>query len=111
MPRRARRGEIRALRERFPARPLGGPGAEAHHPRAGRAGTGAAQIPAGPAAAPGGLMSFPGRHLVLSVSGGVACYKSCTLAPRLTEDGAVGDGVLTAAAAEVVRPLPFQALT
>src|SRR3989442_11982262 len=111
MPRRARRGEIRALRERFPARPLGGPGAEAHHPRAGRAGTGAAQIPAGPAAAPGGLMSFAGRHVVLGVSGGIACYKSCTLARRLTEDGAVVDVVLTASAAEFVRPVTFETLT
>jgi len=56
-------------------------------------------------------MSFAGRHVVLGVSGGIACYKGCTLARRLTEAGATVDVVLTAAAAEFVRPLTFEALT
>ena len=56
-------------------------------------------------------MSVPGRHVVLGVSGGIACYKSCTLARRLTEAGATVDVVLTAAAAEFVRPVTFEALT
>ena len=56
-------------------------------------------------------MPFAGRHVVLGVSGGIACYKSCTLARRLTEDGAVVDVVLTTAAAEFVRPVTFEALT
>ena len=51
------------------------------------------------------------RHVLLGVSGGIACYKSCTLARRLTEAGATVDVVLTAAAAEFVRPLTFEALT
>jgi len=56
-------------------------------------------------------MPFAGRHVVLGVSGGIACYKSCTLARRLTEAGATVDVVLTAAAAEFVRPVTFEALT
>jgi len=56
-------------------------------------------------------MRLAGRHVVLGVSGGIACYKSCTLARRLTEDGARVDVVMTAAAAEFVRPLTFEALT
>jgi phosphopantothenoylcysteine decarboxylase/phosphopantothenate--cysteine ligase len=56
-------------------------------------------------------MSFAGRHVVLGVSGGIACYKSCTLARRLTEAGATVDVVLTASAAEFVRPVTFEALT
>jgi phosphopantothenoylcysteine decarboxylase/phosphopantothenate--cysteine ligase len=56
-------------------------------------------------------MPFAGRHVVLGVSGGIACYKSCTLARRLTEAGATVDVALTAAAAEFVRPLTFEALT
>ncbi len=56
-------------------------------------------------------MSLSGRHVVLGVSGGIACYKSCTLARRLTEAGATVDVVLTAAAAEFVRPVTFEALT
>lgn len=51
------------------------------------------------------------RHVVLGVSGGIACYKSCILARRLTEAGARVDVVLTRSAAEFVRPLTFEALT
>jgi phosphopantothenoylcysteine decarboxylase / phosphopantothenate---cysteine ligase len=54
---------------------------------------------------------WAGRHVVLGVSGGIACYKSCILARRLTEAGAAVDVVLTAAAAEFVRPVTFEALT
>ncbi|HKA59783.1 MAG TPA: flavoprotein, partial [Gemmatimonadales bacterium] len=50
-------------------------------------------------------------YVVLGVSGGIACYKSCTLARRLTEAGITVDVVLTVAAAEFVRPLTFEALT
>ncbi len=54
---------------------------------------------------------WSGRHVVLGVSGGIACYKSCILARRLTEAGARVDVVLTRAATEFVRPLTFEALT
>jgi phosphopantothenoylcysteine decarboxylase/phosphopantothenate--cysteine ligase len=54
---------------------------------------------------------WAGRHVVLGVSGGIACYKSCILARRLVEAGARVDVVLTQAAAEFVRPLTFEALT
>jgi phosphopantothenoylcysteine decarboxylase / phosphopantothenate---cysteine ligase len=50
-------------------------------------------------------------HVVLGVSGGIACYKSCTLARRLTEANHTVDVVLTAAAAEFIRPVTFEALT
>ncbi|MEX2155887.1 MAG: flavoprotein [Gemmatimonadales bacterium] len=56
-------------------------------------------------------MPFAGRHVLLGVSGGIACYKSCTLARRLSDAGATVDVVLTASAAEFVRPLTFEALT
>ena len=56
-------------------------------------------------------MSFAGRHVVLGVSGGIACYKSCTLARRLSEAGATVDVVMTTSATEFVRPLTFEALT
>jgi phosphopantothenoylcysteine decarboxylase/phosphopantothenate--cysteine ligase len=56
-------------------------------------------------------MAWSGRHVVLGVSGGIACYKSCILARRLTEAGARVDTVLTQGAAEFVRPLTFEALT
>jgi phosphopantothenoylcysteine decarboxylase/phosphopantothenate--cysteine ligase len=56
-------------------------------------------------------MTWAGRHVVLGVSGGIACYKSCILARRLTEAGARVDAVLTQGATEFVRPLTFEALT
>ncbi len=56
-------------------------------------------------------MILANRRVVLGVSGGIACYKSCTLARRLTELGATVDVILTAAATEFVRPLTFEALT
>lgn len=56
-------------------------------------------------------MILAGRRVVLGVSGGIACYKACTLARRLTEAGADVDVVLTASAAEFVRPVLFEGLT
>jgi phosphopantothenoylcysteine decarboxylase/phosphopantothenate--cysteine ligase len=52
-----------------------------------------------------------GRHVLLGVSGGIASYKACTLARRLAETGTAVDVVLTASAAEFVRPVTFEALT
>ncbi|PYO34396.1 MAG: bifunctional phosphopantothenoylcysteine decarboxylase/phosphopantothenate--cysteine ligase CoaBC [Gemmatimonadetes bacterium] len=57
------------------------------------------------------MMPLAGRHVVLGVSGGIASYKSCVLARRLTEARAAVDVVLTAAASEFVRPVVFEALT
>jgi phosphopantothenoylcysteine decarboxylase/phosphopantothenate--cysteine ligase len=54
---------------------------------------------------------WAGRHVVLGVSGGIACYKSCILARRLIEVGARVDVALTRGAADFVRPLTFEALT
>lgn len=52
-----------------------------------------------------------GRHVVLGVSGGIACYKACVLARRFVEAGARVDTIMTAAAAEFIRPVTFEALT
>jgi len=57
------------------------------------------------------MTPIAGRHVLLGVSGGIACYKTCTVARRLTEAGALVDVVMTAAATEFVRPLVFEALT
>ncbi|MEO8201491.1 MAG: bifunctional phosphopantothenoylcysteine decarboxylase/phosphopantothenate--cysteine ligase CoaBC [Gemmatimonadota bacterium] len=56
-------------------------------------------------------MNWSGRHVVLGVSGGIASYKSCYLARRLTEAGARVDVILTQGASEFVRPVTFEALT
>ena len=52
-----------------------------------------------------------GKHIVLGVTGGIAAFKSADLASRLVQAGALVDVVMTAAAAEFVKPLTFQALT
>jgi phosphopantothenoylcysteine decarboxylase/phosphopantothenate--cysteine ligase len=52
-----------------------------------------------------------GRRVVLGVSGGIASYKACFVARRLTEVGATVDVVLTSAAAEFVGPVTYEALT
>ncbi len=54
---------------------------------------------------------WAGRHVVVGVTGGIACYKSCHLVRRLAESGALVDVVLTRGAAEFVRPLTFEALS
>lgn len=51
------------------------------------------------------------RRILLGVSGGIAVYKVCTLASRLTQAGAQVDVVMTPAATRFVSPLTFQALT
>ena len=52
-----------------------------------------------------------GRQVVLGVTGGIACYKSCYLLRRLTDAGARVDVILTQGAAEFVRPATFEALS
>ncbi len=54
---------------------------------------------------------WAGRRVVLGVSGGIASYKSCILARRLTEAGAEVEVVLTKGAGEFVGPATFEALT
>ena len=56
-------------------------------------------------------MILTGRRVLLGVSGGIASYKSCTIARRLAEAGAAVDVILTPSAAEFVRPVTFEALT
>jgi phosphopantothenoylcysteine decarboxylase/phosphopantothenate--cysteine ligase len=52
-----------------------------------------------------------GKTIVLGVGGGIAAYKACELASRLTQSGATVHVVLTENAARFVAPLTFQALT
>ena len=52
-----------------------------------------------------------GRHVLIGVSGGIACYKTCSIVRLLVEAGAEVDVVMTASAAEFVRPVTFEALS
>ncbi|HBX27548.1 MAG TPA: bifunctional phosphopantothenoylcysteine decarboxylase/phosphopantothenate--cysteine ligase CoaBC, partial [Gammaproteobacteria bacterium] len=51
------------------------------------------------------------KHIVLGVSGGIACYKACELTRELGRRGALVQIVMTEAATAFVSPLTFQALT
>ena len=52
-----------------------------------------------------------GKHILLGVTGGIAAYRACDLARRLTKQGAAVDVMMTRAATEFVAPLTFESLT
>ena len=52
-----------------------------------------------------------GRHIVLGLSGGVACYKAADLARDLIKAGATVQVVMTEAATQFITPVTMQALT
>ncbi len=56
-------------------------------------------------------MRLAGRRVVLGVSGGIACYKSCILVRRLRDAGLEVDVVMTRGATKFVRPVTFEALS
>ena len=55
-------------------------------------------------------MSNPieGKHILLGVTGSIACYKAADLASKLTQAGALVDVVLTQAATQFLTPLTFE---
>ena len=57
------------------------------------------------------MRPFDGRRVLLGVTGGIAAYKSATLARELTLAGAEVDVVLTRSAREFVGAITFEALT
>ena len=56
-------------------------------------------------------LELQGRHLVLGLSGGIACYKSAELARELVKAGATVQVVMTEAACRFITPVTMQALT
>lgn len=52
-----------------------------------------------------------GRHLVLGLSGGIACYKSAELLRGLVKAGATVQVVMSAAAEQFITPVTMQALS
>ncbi|MFL6626136.1 MAG: bifunctional phosphopantothenoylcysteine decarboxylase/phosphopantothenate--cysteine ligase CoaBC [Burkholderiaceae bacterium] len=52
-----------------------------------------------------------GRHIVLGLSGGIACYKAADLARGLGKAGATVQVVMTAGAEQFITPVTMQALT
>ena len=52
-----------------------------------------------------------GRHIVLGMTGGIACYKVAELTRELTKAGATVQVVMTEAAAAFITPVTMQALS
>jgi phosphopantothenoylcysteine decarboxylase / phosphopantothenate---cysteine ligase len=56
-------------------------------------------------------LELQGRHLVLGLSGGIACYKSAELLRELVKAGATVQVVMTEAACQFITPVTMQALS
>jgi phosphopantothenoylcysteine decarboxylase/phosphopantothenate--cysteine ligase len=56
-------------------------------------------------------LPLTGRHIVLGLSGGIACYKSAEFARELVKAGATVQVVMTEAAMQFITPVTMQALT
>ncbi|RPI34980.1 MAG: bifunctional phosphopantothenoylcysteine decarboxylase/phosphopantothenate--cysteine ligase CoaBC [Chloroflexota bacterium] len=51
------------------------------------------------------------KHIILGVTGSIACYKAADLASKMTQAGAQVDVLLTAGATQFITPLTFQSVT
>jgi phosphopantothenoylcysteine decarboxylase / phosphopantothenate---cysteine ligase len=56
-------------------------------------------------------MDLTGKHLVLGLTGGIACYKSAELCRLLVKQGATVQVVMTQAAEQFITPVTLQALS
>jgi len=56
-------------------------------------------------------MHLQGKHIVLGLSGGIACYKAAELCRAMVKEGATVQVVMTEAAAQFITPLTMQALS
>ncbi len=57
------------------------------------------------------MKDLAGKHIVLGLTGGIACYKSAELCRLLTKAGATVQVVMTAAAEQFITPVTMQALS
>lgn len=57
------------------------------------------------------MQDLVGKHIVLGLTGGVACYKSAELCRLLVKAGAQVQVVMTEAAAQFITPVTMQALS
>ena len=56
-------------------------------------------------------LELAGKHLVLGLTGGIACYKAAELCRALTKAGATVQVVMTEAAGQFITPVTMQALS
>ena len=63
------------------------------------------------AVTPAARLDLAGRHIVLGLSGGIACYKAADFARELVKAGATVQVVMTQAAEAFITPVTLQALS
>lgn len=56
-------------------------------------------------------MDLTGKHILLGLTGGIACYKAAELCRALVKEGATVQVVMTEAACEFITPVTMQALS
>jgi len=54
---------------------------------------------------------FAGKHILLGITGSIACYKAADLASKLTQAGAKVTPILTPSALQFISPLTLQSVT
>jgi len=57
------------------------------------------------------MKDLAGKHIVLGLTGGIACYKAAELCRALIKEGATVQVVMTAAAEQFITPVTLQALS
>jgi phosphopantothenoylcysteine decarboxylase / phosphopantothenate---cysteine ligase len=57
------------------------------------------------------MHDLAGKHIVLGLTGGIACYKAAELCRALIKEGATVQVVMTEAAAQFITPVTMQALS
>jgi phosphopantothenoylcysteine decarboxylase/phosphopantothenate--cysteine ligase len=57
------------------------------------------------------MTDLAGKHIVLGLTGGIACYKAAELCRALVKEGATVQVVMTEAAAHFITPVTMQALS
>ncbi|WP_114971177.1 bifunctional phosphopantothenoylcysteine decarboxylase/phosphopantothenate--cysteine ligase CoaBC [Rhodoferax ferrireducens] len=57
------------------------------------------------------MNDLAGKHIVLGLTGGIACYKSAELCRALLKEGATVQVVMTEAAEQFITPITLQALS
>jgi phosphopantothenoylcysteine decarboxylase/phosphopantothenate--cysteine ligase len=57
------------------------------------------------------MNDLAGKHIILGLTGGIACYKAAELCRALQKEGATVQVVMTEAAAQFITPVTMQALS
>ena len=57
------------------------------------------------------MNDLAGKHIVLGLTGGIACYKAAELCRALIKEGATVQVIMTEAAAQFITPVTMQALS